>query len=130
MSLPWFTRVWFTAICITTLSGTLGFITFDKFAYYGDFIFSSKLQLWRLVTCFALAGKLNFGFIMLIVMIVQYRFVVVYVAHDGGGGDDDWQHSDIILQGLVNHSMRLMLSPVDLWKSRSNPPLTTLGPSF
>ena len=77
MSLPWFTRMWFSAICFTTLSGTLGFISFDKFAYFGDFIFSSKLQLWRLVSCFALAGKLNFGFIMLIIMIVQYRLLIV-----------------------------------------------------
>ena len=75
LGLPWFTRMWFTAICFTTLSGTLGLVTFDKFAYFGDFIFSSKLQLWRLVTCFALAGKLNFGFIMVIVMIHGYRSV-------------------------------------------------------
>jgi hypothetical protein len=56
---------------------------------------------------------------------------------DGGGdddddddGDDDGQPSAIILQGLVHHNMRLMISPVHLWKSRSNPPRTTLGPSF
>ena len=73
LGLPWFTRMWFTAICFTTLAGTAGFITFDKFAYYSEAIFSSRLQLWRLFTCFALAGKLSFGFIMLIVMTVQYR---------------------------------------------------------
>jgi hypothetical protein len=80
LGLPWFTRMWFTAICFTTLAGTAGFIPFDKFAYYSPSIFSSKLQLWRLLTCFALAGKLSFGFIMLIVMTVQYRLV------EGGGG--------------------------------------------
>ena len=76
LGLPWFTRMWFTAICFTTLSGTLGFASFDKFAYFGEYIFSSRLQLWRLVTCFALAGKLNFGFIMVIVMIHGYRSVL------------------------------------------------------
>ncbi len=85
LGLPWFTRMWFTAICFTTLSGTLGFISFDKFVYYPEAIFSSRLQLWRLVTCFALAGKLNFGFIMLIVMVVQYRLRVGIRNWERGG---------------------------------------------
>jgi hypothetical protein len=123
MGLPWFTRVWFTAICVTTLCGTLGFISFDKFAYYGSSIFSSKLQLWRLVTCFALAGKLNFGFIMLIVMIVQYRYggascFGVGILDDGVYDNEDDSHHRVTIKSVCvlsalcltfcNHSMRLV----------------------
>jgi hypothetical protein len=65
--IPPVTRTWFLVVAAVTITSKFGFIPLERLMFYMPLIVRG--QVWRLVTCFTYIGKLNFAWLMNIMML-------------------------------------------------------------
>ena len=87
-SLPIITRIWFSLSLITTALHTLEIFDSDRLIFVWDRITPPKLELWRIITCFAWAGPgtlLDFS-----VLLLLYSMVIIVPSYEWNPHEACW----------------------------------------
>lgn len=114
-SLPLVTRYWFGASIVCTLGVNFGVLNFAYIPFAWDNV-TSKLELWRLLSCFLYVGGFSFG--TLVSFLLLYQFSERYERGGpfntgAGGGTADYTFMMMFLMTvmLLTYPLMQMLAP-------------------